>query len=73
MVNFVELEPSLAICYKIPDTKNTIFINDNPKEILELKKIFKKAKFIQISRIGGKKYNVTIDNIFRIHSFLDFK
>lgn len=42
------------IAHDIPDIENAIFINDNPKEIIELKKVYPAAEFIQIVRRGGK-------------------
>ncbi len=38
----------------IPDIKHALFINDNPKEIIELKKNYPDAEFIQIIRRNGK-------------------
>ncbi len=54
---------------KIPDNKNTIFINDNPHEIEALMKIYKNAEFILIKRTGGKKYDLKLMNIQSINNF----
>ena len=43
--------------------KNWIFINDDPGEITELKKIFPQSAFLRIERKEGKKFPKKIDKI----------
>ena len=57
---------------EIPDNENMVFINDNPNEIVALQKIYKKAKFIQIQRIEGKKYSLKIKKILIIKNLFLF-
>jgi len=54
-------KPKITLAHEIIDTDNTIFINDNPREIQELQQIYKHAKFVLIKRKNGKKYNHDYD------------
>jgi hypothetical protein len=40
-----------------------VFINDNPKEILEIKKRYPQATHLRIKRLQGKQFPKEIDNI----------
>lgn len=60
---FYTAKDKFQVSDKIPGVDEAIFINDNPNEIVSLKKIHPNARFIQIKRSNGKNFALKLKNI----------